>query len=1712
MRKFLLFPLVLLFAFFGFSQTNLVQNGDFENWTGNQMDNWTNITGQVLRNQSDFTSGLSSIQIYSSSTSLDAVIESQTINLESGKTYVFRYDTKTTTTTGTSTSSSQAIQVLIKRPNGVSSSHSPLSELNSWDTNQFTFEAPMTGLYTLELSANNNLAIGVEDILVDNTKLFEVSELQENIDDKNALIALYNSTSGANWSNLWDLTSNMNFWYGVDLNEAGRVIKLNLRSNNLIGMLPLELGNLTELKEIKLNRTFTIGQIPNAISGSIPSTFGNLKELQILNLGSLGLTGSIPSEVGEMTALKELILNSNDLTGTIPTSIGNLSNLEYFDISTNFNLSGAIPSQLGQLIKLEVFSSTNTNLSGNIPSALGQMTSLKSLSLSGNSLTGAIPNELGQLQNLTILNLSLNQLSEPIPTSLGQLPLLELLLLGQNNLTGTIPPSLGQLSNLSRLNLRLNELEGSIPTELGLLQNLTEFYASGNNLTSSVPSFLNNDLNRFDISRNNFVFDDFLPSLNNQANAVYDAQSNIGETEEINKSEGENFSITVTETTDDNNTYQWRKNNTIIDGATNPTFSITNVELLDSGFYDCLINNTAFTALELTKNAIRLRVSTADSDNDGVTDTLDTCPNTPTGESVDNNGCSQSQLDDDNDGVTNNNDNCPNTPSGETVDANGCSQSQLDDDNDGVTNDIDICPNTPTGETANVNGCSQSQLDDDNDGITNNIDSCPNTPTGETVDSNGCAQSQLDDDNDGVTNNNDNCPNTPSEETVDTNGCSQSQLDDDNDGVTNNNDNCPNTPSGEAVDTNGCSQSELDDDNDGVTNSNDTCPNTPTGNTVDAQGCIVTNANQINYLTNFSFENWSGTPETPDSWTIENENSLTKSTEATDGSFSLELDLNNSLANKTALLNETAVQLTTNTTYTYAFDYKVNRGTNISAQIQVTKDGSPFSIRIAEEFVPFNDDGNWHTFSFDFDTNGIDEEHFFRLEFRANTATTGIVQLDNLRVLGDPILDGDGDGVPDGADLCPNTAPGVITVDENGCEIQIDLTNLLEDPSFEDWSLNGGTNLRNWGRVLAGTWQKNTDISDDLLYSLEQATSSNGFSSIFQNDIDVYKNVTYTLSVDYKVLEGSFNKIEFELNKGIFDVIEVFTNTNIQSGWNTYSVSFTAPNTETIDLNIRAYSDLAAGRILFDNSVFRVAADQSTLDDDNDGVTNDKDNCPNTPTGVTVDSDGCPVQTSNDVDNDGVDDSNDTCPNTPAGETVDANGCSQSQLDDDNDGVNNNLDTCPNTPAGETVDANGCSESQLDDDNDGVNNDLDTCPNTPIGTTVDAEGCPVQTNNDADNDGVNDDSDNCPNTPTGETVDANGCAQSQLDDDNDGVNNNLDTCPNTPAGETVDTEGCPVQTNNDADNDGVNDDSDNCPNTPAGETVDTNGCAQSQLDDDNDGVSNDNDICPNTPSGVTVDAQGCATNQSSEPNIPNNGIQVKATSTTCLGSENGEISVSFNADYPYTYTVRITANLLDNTFDNIESSTGLVRSNLPADTYTVCISIPEYPNFERCSTIKVETPEDFTSGKIVVDNDKRTGKMVVSGSKNYVLLVNDKEFNYSFDSTANRELSFELEDGVNSVVAKTDKACQGKYEESVLLNIVRTYPNPVVDNTTIVGIQNVDEADIIISDMRGVIVKRVRKSIDNSVISLSVEELPTGVYFVRIISDKQDVQTKIVKK
>ncbi|RKZ36322.1 MAG: hypothetical protein DRQ49_18120, partial [Gammaproteobacteria bacterium] len=224
------------------------------------------------------------------------------------------------------------------------------------------------------------LSIGATDCTVQS----EIPEVE-----CHALVALYDSTDGDNWTENtdWKVTNTPCSWKGVTC--SGR-----------------------HLTEIDLNT--------NQMTGTIPIELGNLVNLTYLGLYFNQLTGTIPAELGNLSNLTKLHLYGNQLTGAIPTVLGNLVNLTELSLSDN-QLSGGIPSELCQLTLLTQINLNHNQLTGAIPSCLGNLNSLTQINFNTNQLSGTIPFELGNLVNLTLLNLDTNQLSGMIPTELSNL-------------------------------------------------------------------------------------------------------------------------------------------------------------------------------------------------------------------------------------------------------------------------------------------------------------------------------------------------------------------------------------------------------------------------------------------------------------------------------------------------------------------------------------------------------------------------------------------------------------------------------------------------------------------------------------------------------------------------------------------------------------------------------------------------------------------------------------------------------------------------------------------------------------------------------------------------------------------------------------------------------------------------------------------------------------------------------------------------------------------------------------------------------------------------------------------------------------------------------------------------------------------------------------------------------------------------------------------
>ena len=191
--------------------------------------------------------------------------------------------------------------------------------------------------------------------------------------DREALVALYHATDGPEWVNNdnWLSDRPLSEWHGVVTDDLGRVTELRLQNNRVGGEIPPELGQLSKLKRLLLNRDFWHGVWhANPLRGEIPSELGNLSDLEELNLTDNELSGAIPAELGHLTKLKELLLSDNDLSGTIPAELGRLSNLTRLHLARN-DLSGAIPAELGYLSNLVSLELDYNDLSGAIPPGLG---------------------------------------------------------------------------------------------------------------------------------------------------------------------------------------------------------------------------------------------------------------------------------------------------------------------------------------------------------------------------------------------------------------------------------------------------------------------------------------------------------------------------------------------------------------------------------------------------------------------------------------------------------------------------------------------------------------------------------------------------------------------------------------------------------------------------------------------------------------------------------------------------------------------------------------------------------------------------------------------------------------------------------------------------------------------------------------------------------------------------------------------------------------------------------------------------------------------------------------------------------------------------------------------------------------------------------------------------------------------------------------------
>ncbi|RZC84142.1 hypothetical protein C5167_046928 [Papaver somniferum] len=259
--------------------------------------------------------------------------------------------------------------------------------------------------------------------------------------------------------------------------NGNRIAQIQVQELGLIGPLPQNFNQLTELENLGLQR--------NKFNGKLP-TFKGLSKLSKAYLGG-NQFDTIPSDFFQgLDSLQILTLEENPLNKTTGWSI---------------------PSDLQNSAQLQTLSMTRCNLIGSIPDWLGSMASLESLRLSNNRLTGALPESFkdSSLKNLWLNNQDGGGFTGTIDVIASMTSLTTAWLHG-NQFTGMIPSSIEELTSLEDLNLNGNQLSGIVPAGLTELKSLQKLDLSNNHLMGPTPKF-NSGNKKFSMSNNAFCQD-----------------------------------------------------------------------------------------------------------------------------------------------------------------------------------------------------------------------------------------------------------------------------------------------------------------------------------------------------------------------------------------------------------------------------------------------------------------------------------------------------------------------------------------------------------------------------------------------------------------------------------------------------------------------------------------------------------------------------------------------------------------------------------------------------------------------------------------------------------------------------------------------------------------------------------------------------------------------------------------------------------------------------------------------------------------------------------------------------------------------------------------------------------------------------------------------------------------------------------------------------
>lgn len=142
-------------------------------------------------------------------------------------------------------------------------------DATSSDETILTAEVNEEDTLILEATARGKARITVWAIDSDSARSYqEVPALVTPIPERRILELIYEAAGGEDWtrSDNWVTDADLDAWYGIEVDNEGRVVAITLSDNNLVGRIAPQLGALEHLERLDLESNALSGELPVSIS------------------------------------------------------------------------------------------------------------------------------------------------------------------------------------------------------------------------------------------------------------------------------------------------------------------------------------------------------------------------------------------------------------------------------------------------------------------------------------------------------------------------------------------------------------------------------------------------------------------------------------------------------------------------------------------------------------------------------------------------------------------------------------------------------------------------------------------------------------------------------------------------------------------------------------------------------------------------------------------------------------------------------------------------------------------------------------------------------------------------------------------------------------------------------------------------------------------------------------------------------------------------------------------------------------------------------------------------------------------------------------------------------------------------------------------------------------------------------------------------------